>query len=181
MHSWRVLLLPYLGQVELYNDYNFAEPWDGPNNKGLLTRRPGVFAFPGDDADGGTVTNYLAVVGAETFWPGAKSTNIKDIKDGYHLTIVVVENEGSGIRWTEPRDLDFTKVDLMLKDPIRHGISSKLVPPAVLMGDGCTRRMPNRPKRDILKALFTIAGREQIDEDDSWEEIPDGRLRPKKP
>src|SRR4051812_11083639 len=30
MHSWRVLLLPYLDQAGLYDAYNFGEPWDGP-------------------------------------------------------------------------------------------------------------------------------------------------------
>ena len=181
MHSWRVLLLPFLGQQELYADYNFAEPWDSPNNRRLLTRRPGVYAFPGDDSDGGSITNYLAVVGPETIWPGAKSTKIKDVRDGTSLTIFVVENEGSGIQWTEPRDLDFTKFDLMLKDPMRHGISSKLAPPAVLMGDGTTKRMPRNPNPDVLKAFLTIAGREKIDEDDWYEDLSDGRDRPRKP
>src|SRR5262245_66359 len=40
MHSWRVLILPDLDQQALYNDYNFSEPWDGPNNSRLLTRIP---------------------------------------------------------------------------------------------------------------------------------------------
>jgi len=180
MHSWRVLLLPFLSDEKLYVDYKFDEPWDSPNNKKLLSRRPSVYAFPGDDSDGGTVTNYLAVVGAETAWPGAKSTKIKDIRDGTSLTIFVVENEGSGIQWTEPRDLDFSKFDLMLKDPVRHGISSKLVPPAVQMGDGTTKTVPQNPKPDILKAFFTIAGGEKIGEDEWWQEIPDGRQRSRK-
>src|SRR5262245_23624397 len=34
-HSWRVLLLPYLGYEELYKQYDFNEPWDGPNNSRL--------------------------------------------------------------------------------------------------------------------------------------------------
>ena len=178
MHSWRVLILPFLCQDELYNAYNLSEPWDGPNNKEILTRRPGVFAFPGDHSDGESVTNYLAVVGPETFWPGKKTVNYKkDVPDGTSLTILVVENEGSGIQWTEPRDLDFTKFDRFLSDPTRHGISSKYSPPIVLMGDGCTRSIPPQTNRDVLKALFTIAGREPIDED--FNEIPDGRLRPR--
>ena len=34
-HSWRVLILPYLQQQKLYESYNFAEPWNGPNNRTL--------------------------------------------------------------------------------------------------------------------------------------------------
>ncbi len=33
MHSWRVLILPYVGFDDLYKAYDFTEPWDGPNNK----------------------------------------------------------------------------------------------------------------------------------------------------
>jgi uncharacterized protein DUF1559 len=45
LHSWRVLLLPFLEQRELYEQYDFDEPWDGPNNRKLLAQRPSVFAF----------------------------------------------------------------------------------------------------------------------------------------
>ena len=173
-----MLILPFLEELELYNAYNFAEPWDGPNNKKLLARRPGVFAFPGDESEGGTVTNYLAVVGPETIWPGAKTVKIKDIRDGTSLTIHVVENESSSIQWTEPRDLDFTKFDRFVADPARHGISSKYIPPSVLMADGTARAIPANLDPYILKAVFTIAGREPIDHD--FDVIPDGRLRPRK-
>lgn len=35
MHSWRVLILPYLEESTLFAQYNFDEPWDGPNNSKL--------------------------------------------------------------------------------------------------------------------------------------------------
>ena len=54
MHSWRVLLLPFLSESELYNAYNFAEPWGSPNNRKLLTRRPSQYVFHGSKSDGGT-------------------------------------------------------------------------------------------------------------------------------
>src|SRR4051812_10595310 len=43
LHSWRVLILPYLEQKPLYNRYNFSEPWDGPNNRRLASQMPGVY------------------------------------------------------------------------------------------------------------------------------------------
>src|SRR5579863_9248252 len=46
MHSWRVLILPYLDQLPLYKEYNFSEPWDGPNNSRLLNRMPPAFSCP---------------------------------------------------------------------------------------------------------------------------------------
>ena len=46
MHSWRVLILPFLEQRELYNAYNFAEPWDGPNNRKLADGSGGSTSAP---------------------------------------------------------------------------------------------------------------------------------------
>src|SRR5262245_25717314 len=34
--SWRVMILPYLEQLPLYNKFNLDEPWDSPNNLRLL-------------------------------------------------------------------------------------------------------------------------------------------------
>src|SRR5262245_13350021 len=48
MHSWRVLLLPYLGQKALYDKYLFGEPWDGPHNKLLQSQTPQVYQCPAD-------------------------------------------------------------------------------------------------------------------------------------
>ncbi|HEV3023824.1 MAG TPA: DUF1559 domain-containing protein, partial [Pirellulales bacterium] len=32
MHSWRVLILPFIEQQPLYDQYDFSEPWNGPHN-----------------------------------------------------------------------------------------------------------------------------------------------------
>src|SRR5260370_25308336 len=34
--SWRVALLPYLEENELYSQFRLDEPWDSPNNRPLL-------------------------------------------------------------------------------------------------------------------------------------------------
>src|SRR5439155_26925435 len=46
LHSWRVLLLPYIGQEELYSEFRLDEPWDSPHNLALLPRRPRAYAPP---------------------------------------------------------------------------------------------------------------------------------------
>jgi hypothetical protein len=66
MHSWRVLLLPFLSEYNLYNKYRMDEPWDGPNNRKLLGSMPSVYRCPSAGHDGKSsreCASYLAVVG----------------------------------------------------------------------------------------------------------------------
>ena len=42
MHSWRVLILPYLDYDSLYKQYDFKEPWNGPKNKQFSESAQGI-------------------------------------------------------------------------------------------------------------------------------------------
>ena len=42
--SWRVAILPYLEQFELYERFHLDEPWDSPHNASLLKKMPSVYA-----------------------------------------------------------------------------------------------------------------------------------------
>ena len=82
MHSWRVLILPFLEQGELYKLYNFAEPWNGPNNRKLASRIGHSYLRSGLESDQVHTTSFVAVVGPQTAWPGGKSIANKDLGDG---------------------------------------------------------------------------------------------------
>lgn len=177
-HSWRVLLLPYLERTDLYNDYNFSEPWDGPNNRQLAGRMPSNYAFHGDDKPGQTTTNYLAVVGPHTAWPGATPRRLEEVTDGTASTILVVENRGANVPWLEPRDLAFDRMSLRLNNP--DGIGSKYLDPAAAMLDGMVRRLGPNLTPETLRALLTADGGEDLRDDGggTWTLLRDGRDRP---
>src|SRR5437764_103951 len=78
--------------------------------------------FHGSDRPGNTTTNYLAVVGDETVWPGSKPVTAADVTDGLGQTILLVENRGAGVHWMEPRDLALADIDLRVNAPA--GVSS---------------------------------------------------------
>jgi hypothetical protein len=101
-HSWRVLILPYLGQESLYGKYDFSEPWDGPHNRQLVDKMPSVFRCPASK-DMSPVTNYVAITGPGTVWPGSESCSARDVRDAE--TVLLVEIADSDICWMEPRDL----------------------------------------------------------------------------
>lgn len=109
-HSWRVLILPFLNEQQLYDEYEFDEPWDGPNNRRLLDKMPYVYACPSDDhgRNGGAMrTSYVAVVGPATMWPGRSPVAVNEIKDGAAGTALVIEYSDLSIPWLQPADLEF--------------------------------------------------------------------------
>lgn len=106
-HSWRVILLPYLEQQELFERYRFDEPWNGPRNR-LLANELGessVFHCPTDDDAPRENTSYVAVIGDDTLWPPHGTVSLGDVTDDENLTLHVVEVSDSGALWMAPRDL----------------------------------------------------------------------------
>lgn len=111
MHSWRTLILPYLDSLDIdaeriHRQYNFSEPWDSPKNRRLATPvERSRFACPLGDEDGTTRTSYVAIVDDATLWPGADTTTLTGPIESWPDTILVVEVQGLGIEWMEPRDI----------------------------------------------------------------------------
>ena len=53
MHSWRVVLLPFLCREDLYEQYDFNEPWDSPKNIEVFRHMPDVFRCPASGEETG--------------------------------------------------------------------------------------------------------------------------------
>jgi hypothetical protein len=163
MHSWRVLILPFAEQKDLYDAYNFNEPWDGPNNSKLHSLRPpAYFGCPSSHKQQPTgETNYVAIVGPQTMWPGEKATKLADFADGMSNTIMVVEVTDSGIHWMEPRDLHVVQMPMAVNPAKGTGISSAHPDGAqAVFADGRTEYLPNGLPSESLLGLLTIAGGE---------------------
>ena len=108
MHSWRVLILPYLDQNDLYKSYDFNEAWDGVRNKKLLAACPTVYQCPNANnayPPGANQTGFVAVVGPNAAWAGARPRRLLDFAGATNNTVMLIEADNSGIQWTEPRDL----------------------------------------------------------------------------
>ena len=174
-HSWRVLILPFIEQDSIFKRYKMDEPWDGPNNRQLADPMPRTFGFPVRGKKGSVVANYLAVVGAETMWQGAKSRT-SEPKDGAANTILIAENFGLDVHWMEPRDLNFADMSFELQKP--DGISSRYKVPAVAMADTTIRTLQPGLDPNVLRAMLTADGGEKIaDTPDGWKIVEDGRDR----
>jgi prepilin-type processing-associated H-X9-DG protein len=168
MHSWRVLLLPFMEQSPLYNQYDFGEPWNGPNNIKLVNSMPSVFACPSRFSNPTALTSYVAITGPGTMFPGTGSVKFADVTDGLANTLLIVEVANVNIPWTAPQDLDVRTMSFGVNDPKRPGISSKHPGGAnVVFGDASYRFLPEAISPGNLRALITIAGGEGISADEA--------------
>ncbi|MCA9102851.1 MAG: DUF1559 domain-containing protein [Planctomycetales bacterium] len=106
-HSWRVLILPFLGEQGLYAQYDFDEPWDGPNNRLLAAQMPSVYRCPSASYPP-ELTHYEVVNGSGYIFDGDKATAIDEIVDGTEDTVLVVEAPAMAVNWMEPVDAQWT-------------------------------------------------------------------------
>lgn len=165
MHSWRVLILPYLGEQALYREYRFDEPWNSPHNLGVARQMPSVFRCPEDWQAGPVDTSYAMLVGPGAFCEGPTSTTFDDITDGPDHTLAVVEVSGFGIRWTQPRDLDIEGMTYTINDsaafgPMSHhyGCAEFLFADGSVRALGDPRAWDDEITPEMLRALITRAG-----------------------
>lgn len=155
VHSWRVLLLPFLGLKELYDQYDFTEPWDGPHNSLLINRMPDVYACPAVRGVRPGVTNYLAVVGRATAWPEQYSARLDDFHDGASESILLVESRNRGQVWISPEDLTATDASYRIGPSSAHEDAGEFL---VAMADGTTRLIGKEVTRDNIRSLLSIDG-----------------------
>lgn len=109
--SWRVHILPYLDQNELYKKFHLDEPWDSEHNKTLIKEMPAIYCHKDmKAADGKTV--YLGVAGEDGVLgtpqeKAAGEIGFGKITDGSSNTLMAVAVEpSSAVIWSKPVDLD---------------------------------------------------------------------------
>jgi hypothetical protein len=104
--SWRVALLPFLGENQLYAEFKRNDPWDSPHNKKLLPKMPQVYALPDGTAGEASHTLYRVFVGPGTVFENGPGIFLGNIPDGLANTLLVVE-AGESVPWTKPEELAY--------------------------------------------------------------------------
>ncbi|MDR3199001.1 MAG: DUF1559 domain-containing protein [Planctomycetaceae bacterium] len=171
LHSWRVLLLPYLGTgyTHLYEKIRLNEPWDSEYNKqfhNVFIKEyvcPQIMSYNGNE-----MCNY-AVIAGQPLTPQKSSDLLKDIIDGTSNTVSIVVVK-KPFYWMDP------KADITLEDFLK-GVNKKdsvvgvdASPSGVNVGfwDGSTRFIPNDIPIPILKIIGTANGRESYGDTDKY-------------
>jgi prepilin-type processing-associated H-X9-DG protein len=104
--SWRVAILPFIEQQELYDKFHLDEPWDSPHNLKLVNQIPATFICPGQARWTRNLTIYQVLDGPDAFLYDSKPTRLSEIADGTGNTIAVVEAT-IPVPWTSPQDVPF--------------------------------------------------------------------------
>ena len=100
------------------------------------------------------------------------------VTDGPSGTIHFVENVGSNIQWTEPRDLNLDTMPMTLVNDPADGISSWFQPPGAVTADGTMISLDvNIPARELREMLLINDGQGAAV---SVRTLQDGRSRPMK-
>ncbi len=159
--SWRVAILPFLDEEELYKEFHLDEPWDSPHNKTLLARMPAVYkSTHNQPADPNSTFYQVFTDKGALFDTKGKGTKIVDVADGTSSTIAIVE-AAKAVPWTKPEDLPFDpEKDLPKFGGL--GFSSGF---HVALADGSVRFIQTTIDPKILKALITRAGGEVLADD----------------
>ena len=159
--SWRVSILPYLEQGDLYGKFKLDEPWDSPNNKALIKEMPKTFLCPSRTKPEPFTTNYRGFVGAGAIFEKGQEIGIQTITDGTSNTIAVVEAK-EAVVWTKPDELPFDQA----AKPSLYGAGS-LHPGGfnTAFCDGSVRFIKNTVSTIVFKALITRNAGEVISSD----------------
>jgi hypothetical protein len=159
--SWRVSLLPFLGETSLYRQFRFDEPWDSESNKKLLPLMPRIYAAPGTTDPPG-MTRYRVFVGEQAaFAPprqgeaGTRGRHLRDFTDGTANTILIVE-ANDPVEWTKPDELDYAPGRPLPGIGKMHGFTN------VIMADGTAHLLPPDLPEAELRAMITYNGGEPV-------------------
>jgi hypothetical protein len=155
LYSGRVLLLPYLEEQALFDAFDKTQAWDSPANISLSQTTLAVFCDPSNPAPQPGQNDYLFVTGRNMAFEVGQTLSFQDFTDGLSNTIMVVETQGLGGHWAEPKDTDLT---LPIPLPAGHYPQGNLV----LYGDGSVQSVPTTLPPTTIHALCTRNGGEAV-------------------
>jgi phage FluMu protein Com len=105
--SWRVAVLPYIEQAELYKKFNLNEAWDSATNRKVLESNPmpKVFASPRAKPGEDYKTYYQTFTGPFTAFPfDNQQIALKDFKRPPENVWLLAE-AARPVEWTRPDDI----------------------------------------------------------------------------
>jgi type II secretory pathway pseudopilin PulG len=164
LHSWRVLILPFLRRSTLYNQLDLTKPWNDPFNQRIANSQPMPGCYRCSSAKRSQpLTSYAAVVDKDSCIIGERGRLVSEVTDKPSETILVTElGPDRAIHWMEPCDLSLEEfIENFRRTPSFHYRGGHVV-----MLDGSIRFLSSETDEACLGALTTIAADDRADFDD---------------
>lgn len=159
--SWRVALLPFIGQQELHQKFHLDEPWDSDHNRKLLPLMPDIFTIGLIEASAPAVskgkTRVVLPLIEGSLWYGddGRLPRIKDVTDGTANTIgLLIAPPGADVIWTKPEDFSMNKPHEMFGDRDFCLLTTL---------DGGLWRIADSTAEEVLNALLTFDVGDTVD------------------
>lgn len=157
LHSWRTLILPFLGEEQAYKQINLSKPWDDPENAAIRDLR--LFTYTCPESVLSNRTNYLAVITPESFLRATEPAKLSEATDGPQNTITVIEvSPKDAVEWMEPSDADEAMLHRTSNDPKLNHYDRMHV--ALL--DGSVTLLTRKTSRETIHAMITAAGNDTV-------------------
>ena len=118
LHSWRVLILPYIEQSALYEQIRLDEPWDSEYNQQFHDKMPSAYhcLSARDSTRKSGLTSYMRVVGPGTTTDGPDMVSFDEVKAHLSKIVALVEVYPT-VNWMAPVDIS--------PDELAEGINRK--------------------------------------------------------
>jgi hypothetical protein len=162
--SWRVEMLPFLDQQDLYNQFHRDEPWDSEHNKQLISRMPDIFRSRNAKLAEAGKTKFVVPTGGATLFPADNQRiTFSKVSDGPSQTILLAEvADDRAVIWTKPDDLTYDA-----EEP-GQGLDSRSGEGYLIACcDGSVHQIDPKIGNAALAAAFSRAGRETA----NWREF----------
>lgn len=149
LHSWRTLILPYLGEQSLYNSIDLSKPWDDPVNAQANRLVVRVYKCPSMRDQSSPATCYQVINDPASIFPGPTPINMRSITDGTSNTLMVVEAApADAVPWMKPQDIPLA--NLLPPSGTNHTGGYN-----VTMADGSVKFIASSINPPTLKSLMT--------------------------
>ena len=153
--SWRVAILPYLEQQNLYKMFHLNEPWDSKHNKPLASMIPKFYLPPGEGPKEPFKTFYRSFVGPDAFFSGKGGRKAPEgFPDGMSQTLAIFEAR-EGVIWTAPDEIPYAADKPLPK--FGNSIASGFY---AVTGDDSVRLVPHTTDERTIRAMITTNGGE---------------------
>lgn len=149
--SWRVAILPFVGEEALYREFKFDEPWDSSHNLKVAEKMPDVYSqLPGA---GNGKTTIAMFSGPGMISGGEEFIKLRNIGDGSSNTLMLGYLK-QPVSWTKPNDPPVDADSLATVFDLTLPVST---------ADTYIHQLdPKKLDHDAKSALLSIGGQEDV-------------------